>query len=356
MPVRLLNQFLRTNSSFRTVQIHLHLFRPVGPRLINLKLQLRSNKGKLEGKQRDRETYLASSRFQTRIIPKTDSCPTSALLRIDDLSPGQPPHKRTVSKAGDRTLGFKPLRRFSLSGTRQTLSESYKRLFSTQPRVGNMEDLTSRTDRASITEPPTTTEASKPQTANDTTSAPSTQNQSQSQPQQKKEKKPKAPKQPSTPTNLPLSPALIDLRVGHILRCIPHENADSLYVSTIAMGVSKKNFTFFCFFAFRALPMRFDILRMTSFDSSWQSEYSYILKLIKVHSLPGGTLNTILYWKIFVVSFAKTAYFNPFKLIGSTKPLKVMIPALWHKGCRPLLLCTYICNSPSNWSLLPNNS
>ncbi|ERF70552.1 hypothetical protein EPUS_07973 [Endocarpon pusillum Z07020] len=101
-----------------------------------------------------------------------------------------------------------------------------------------MEDLASRTDRASITEPPTTTEASKPQTANDTTSAPSTQNQnqSQSQPQQKKEKKAKAPKPPSAPTSLPLSPALIDLRVGHILRCIPHENADSLYVSTIAMG------------------------------------------------------------------------------------------------------------------------
>lgn len=33
-----------------------------------------------------------------------------------------------------------------------------------------------------------------------------------------------------------MSPALIDLRVGHILRCVPHENADSLYVSTIDMG------------------------------------------------------------------------------------------------------------------------
>ena len=59
----------------------------------------------------------------------------------------------------------------------------------------------------------------------------------------KKAKPPKAPKNDNTSSSsssssssLPLSPALIDLRVGHILRCIPHENADSLYVSTIAMG------------------------------------------------------------------------------------------------------------------------
>ena len=52
----------------------------------------------------------------------------------------------------------------------------------------------------------------------------------------KKEKKAKAPKQAAAPAPNPLSPALIDLRVGHILRCIPHPDADSLYVSTIAMG------------------------------------------------------------------------------------------------------------------------
>lgn len=34
----------------------------------------------------------------------------------------------------------------------------------------------------------------------------------------------------------PLSPALIDLRVGHILKAETHPNADSLYVSTIACG------------------------------------------------------------------------------------------------------------------------
>lgn len=34
----------------------------------------------------------------------------------------------------------------------------------------------------------------------------------------------------------PLSPALIDLRVGHILKVEKHPNADSLYVSTIACG------------------------------------------------------------------------------------------------------------------------
>ena len=54
----------------------------------------------------------------------------------------------------------------------------------------------------------------------------------------KKEKAPKQPKPPKAPAApvAPVSPALIDLRVGHILRAIAHPNADSLYVSTIAMG------------------------------------------------------------------------------------------------------------------------
>ena len=51
---------------------------------------------------------------------------------------------------------------------------------------------------------------------------------------EKKEKAPKAPKAPAAETLL--SPCLIDLRVGHILRAIPHPNADSLYVSTIDCG------------------------------------------------------------------------------------------------------------------------
>ncbi|KAL9110147.1 MAG: hypothetical protein Q9227_005206 [Pyrenula ochraceoflavens] len=56
-------------------------------------------------------------------------------------------------------------------------------------------------------------------------------------PTKKKEKKPKIKQpQPAAAAAPPLSPALIDLRVGEILRCIPHENADSLYVSTIDMG------------------------------------------------------------------------------------------------------------------------
>ncbi|PWW72481.1 nucleic acid-binding protein [Tuber magnatum] len=33
-----------------------------------------------------------------------------------------------------------------------------------------------------------------------------------------------------------ISPSQIDLRVGHILYCMPHPNADSLFVSTISMG------------------------------------------------------------------------------------------------------------------------
>jgi aminoacyl tRNA synthase complex-interacting multifunctional protein 1 len=53
----------------------------------------------------------------------------------------------------------------------------------------------------------------------------------------KKEKKEKAPKpQKEAPKEKALSPALIDLRVGHILKAIQHPNADSLYVSTIAVG------------------------------------------------------------------------------------------------------------------------
>ena len=56
-------------------------------------------------------------------------------------------------------------------------------------------------------------------------------------PTKKKEKAPKQPKPPkAAPAAAPLSPALLDLRVGHILRAINHPNADSLYVSTIAMG------------------------------------------------------------------------------------------------------------------------
>lgn len=54
----------------------------------------------------------------------------------------------------------------------------------------------------------------------------------------KKEKKEKAPRQPKAqpPAAAPPSPSLIDLRVGHILKAIQHPDADSLYVSTIAMG------------------------------------------------------------------------------------------------------------------------
>ncbi|KAK1244644.1 hypothetical protein MKX07_003443 [Trichoderma sp. CBMAI-0711] len=53
----------------------------------------------------------------------------------------------------------------------------------------------------------------------------------------KKEKKEKAPKPQKAPAPAaPLSPCLIDLRVGHILKAVNHPDADSLYVSTIAMG------------------------------------------------------------------------------------------------------------------------
>ena len=66
----------------------------------------------------------------------------------------------------------------------------------------------------------------KAATATDTTAQPSKK--------EKKEKAAKPAKQP--PKETPLSPSLIDLRVGHILKAIPHPDADSLYVSTIACG------------------------------------------------------------------------------------------------------------------------
>ena len=53
--------------------------------------------------------------------------------------------------------------------------------------------------------------------------------------QPKKEKQPK-PQKNQPAADKPLSPALIDLRVGHILKAINHPDADSLYVSTIACG------------------------------------------------------------------------------------------------------------------------
>lgn len=54
---------------------------------------------------------------------------------------------------------------------------------------------------------------------------------------QKKEKKEKQQRQPAPPpAPAVLSPGLIDLRVGHILKAIKHPEADSLFVSTIAMG------------------------------------------------------------------------------------------------------------------------
>lgn len=51
----------------------------------------------------------------------------------------------------------------------------------------------------------------------------------------KKEKQPKPQKNAPAPEK-PLSPSLIDLRVGHILKAVKHPEADSLFVSTIACG------------------------------------------------------------------------------------------------------------------------
>lgn len=53
-------------------------------------------------------------------------------------------------------------------------------------------------------------------------------------PSKKKEKKPKAPAAPVV--EKPLSPSMIDLRVGHILKAEHHPDAEKLYVSRIACG------------------------------------------------------------------------------------------------------------------------
>ncbi|CAK7213138.1 G4 quadruplex nucleic acid binding protein [Sporothrix bragantina] len=60
-------------------------------------------------------------------------------------------------------------------------------------------------------------------------------------PTKKKEKKEKQARPPKAapPPPAPPSPSLIDLRVGHILKAVKHPEADSLYVSTIAMGDAK---------------------------------------------------------------------------------------------------------------------
>lgn len=55
---------------------------------------------------------------------------------------------------------------------------------------------------------------------------------------EKQHKAAKAPSQKEAAAAPALSPSLIDLRVGHILKAINHPNADSLYVSTIACGDS----------------------------------------------------------------------------------------------------------------------
>ncbi|KAF1985095.1 nucleic acid-binding protein [Aulographum hederae CBS 113979] len=75
-------------------------------------------------------------------------------------------------------------------------------------------------------------------TPKDSTAAPAAdEDGAKSQKTQKKEKKEKAPKPPkAAAVEKPLSPSLIDLRVGHIIKAVQHPNADSLYVSTIACG------------------------------------------------------------------------------------------------------------------------
>ena len=183
-------------------------------------------------KQRDRagQRPVRESRAHEDGLP---TCLSSS--SDDDLIPGQPPDQTEsqTPKKDPRTISPKSPNDYE---TDRTLSESHKQRISTQAGSSNTGDIAICIETLPEMESSNHSEASNPHTANETTPALAPPNQNQPQVQQRKEKKPKALKPPSTPAALPLSPALIDLRVGHILRCIPHENADSLYVSTIAMG------------------------------------------------------------------------------------------------------------------------
>lgn len=53
---------------------------------------------------------------------------------------------------------------------------------------------------------------------------------------EKKEKKKKEKKPQPVKEEVPITPGMIDLRVGHIEKAIKHPDADSLYVSTIHLG------------------------------------------------------------------------------------------------------------------------
>lgn len=53
---------------------------------------------------------------------------------------------------------------------------------------------------------------------------------------ERKEKKKKEKKPQPAKVEVPITPGMIDLRVGHIQKAIKHSDADSLYVSTIDMG------------------------------------------------------------------------------------------------------------------------
>ncbi|CAZ82388.1 unnamed protein product [Tuber melanosporum] len=52
----------------------------------------------------------------------------------------------------------------------------------------------------------------------------------------KREKREKPKREAHKKEEPVISPSQIDLRVGHIVYCVPHPNADSLFVSTISMG------------------------------------------------------------------------------------------------------------------------
>ena len=154
----------------------------------------------------------------TDIYPATPSQPPSGMSNTspDATSPASPPRQH------------KPL----VVGRTKPKSASISSMDS--PAIDTTTSATAKADLNAEIEKNVSSNATSaaPAVADDPSTA--------TAPAKKKEKAPKQPKPPKAAPPAaaapPLSPALLDLRVGHILRAINHPNADSLYVSTIAMG------------------------------------------------------------------------------------------------------------------------
>ncbi len=167
--------------------------------------------------------FTSKSSHRVETLPKCDS-PTSSNSRAATVA--QPVSGMSTTSA-DATSPKSPPRQHKplVVGRTKPKSTSISSMDSSA-----VDNTTSAMAKADINQ-----EIEKNVSSNTSAAAPA--DDAANPPSKKKEKAPKQPKAPkAAPAAAPLSPALLDLRVGHILRAINHPNADSLYVSTIAMG------------------------------------------------------------------------------------------------------------------------